>query len=153
MTATIAIRNADKDDLDAVNHVITAAVMGWQLPERVIRLSLSSYVYNETDLQHLQLVIAAIDDNIVGVLSLDHDQPDNAMLIHGLFVNPDQQHRGVGTRLFERAILIAQQQQCSGLLVRSHKDATGFFTAMGMTRLDVNDQQRDYQERYWKQIG
>ena len=153
MATQINTRAADKDDLDAINNVVTKAVMGWQLPERVKRLSLSSYLYDEIDLQHLQIMVAVIDDSIIGVLALDNEYDDANLLIHGLFVAPEQQHKGIGACLFQQAEMLAQQQHCTGLLVRSHKNATGFFIAMGMSSIAITDHQRDYQLRYWKQVG
>ena len=52
------LRPACGSDLDAVNGVIEAAVMGWHLPERVKRLSLPSYRYTRTDIDHMQVVVA-----------------------------------------------------------------------------------------------
>jgi hypothetical protein len=49
----ISIRTARESDLGALNEVIEACVMGWNLPERVKRLSLGSYRYQPHDLAHL----------------------------------------------------------------------------------------------------
>ena len=58
--ASIAIwlRPATQVDLAAINAVIERAVMTWQLPERVKRLTLPSYRYSAHDLEHLHIVIA-----------------------------------------------------------------------------------------------
>ncbi len=53
-TVDVKVRAETKIVLDAINHVIEAAVMIWDLPERVKRLSLSSYYYTEQDLNHYQ---------------------------------------------------------------------------------------------------
>jgi len=52
------IRPARQIDLDAINRVIEAAVMTWDLPARVRRLSLASYSHTLLDLQHLDMVVA-----------------------------------------------------------------------------------------------
>ena len=57
-SADINIRPANEDDLDAINGVIEAAVMSWQLPERVKRLALPSYRYNAMDLKYFSLAVA-----------------------------------------------------------------------------------------------
>jgi predicted N-acetyltransferase YhbS len=158
MVTAINIRPANADDLDAINQVITRAVMTWNLPERVKRLSLPSYHYDKLDLQHFQILLACTDDKLAGVIVLDHELeseniPGKNLLIHGLFVDPELHQKGVGTRLFREAERLAQQQCTHGLLVRAHKDATGFFSAMGMTKLAVTNEVREYADRYWKPIG
>ena len=55
---SISLRPATLDDLPAINRVIEAAVMTWDLPERVKRLSLPSYRYDAFDFDHLQMVVA-----------------------------------------------------------------------------------------------
>jgi hypothetical protein len=54
----VQIRSADKVDLDAINRVIEAAVMSWQLSERVRRLALPVYRYSTVDLAYLDAVVA-----------------------------------------------------------------------------------------------
>jgi len=54
----IHIRLAKETDLEAVNSIIHAAVMTWDLPARVKRLSLPGYSYNVTDFDHLVIVVA-----------------------------------------------------------------------------------------------
>jgi N-acetylglutamate synthase-like GNAT family acetyltransferase len=158
MITAINIRPANADDLDAINQVISRTVMTWNLPERVKRLSLPSYQYDKLDLQHFQILLACIDDRLAGVIALDHEQRDQqlefkSILIHGLFVDPELQHKGIGTRLFQEAEHVAQQLSIHDLLVKAHKDATGFFSAMGMTKLAVTDEVRNYADRYRKRIS
>jgi N-acetylglutamate synthase-like GNAT family acetyltransferase len=157
MVTEITIRSASEDDLDAINRVITRAVMTWDLPERVKRLSLPSYHYDKLDLQHFQILLACMDDSLAGVIALDQEQdgeniPGNSLLIHGLFVDPELRHKGIGTHLFQQAEQMAQQLSVDGLLVRAHKDATGFFSAMGMSKLAVSNEEREYAGRYWKRM-
>ncbi len=157
ITTALHIRTATADDLDAINDVISAALMTWDLPERVKRLSLPSYIYDIQDLQHYQIAVACIDNRIIGVISMDshykyefENTQHEVMLIHGLYIHPAQQHIGIGTRLFQHTEYIAQQQSTKRLLLRAHKHAIGFFTAMGMTKIPVSDHSRDYEQRYWK---
>ncbi len=158
MTVAIDIRAATSADLDAINHVITAAVMTWDLPERVKRLSLPSYYYEEIDLDHFQMLLACIEDKPVAVIALEHENRagesmNKGTLIHGLFVDPEFQRRGIGTYLFKQAEDIARQQAAAGLMVRAQKDAIGFFSTMGMVKLSVSNEKQDYADRYWKQLS
>ena len=59
--ADITLRTARQADLEAINRVIEAAVMTWDLPERVKRLSLPSYRYTSVDFEHFEIVVAEDD--------------------------------------------------------------------------------------------
>lgn len=157
---TLRIRPATLADLPAVNQVVEAAVMQWDLPERVKRLSLNSYRYNEYDLQHLTIVVALTEqDTVAGVAAWEaadpRDTPEqrNGLLLHGLYVAPDCQHRGIGSQLLQAALDAARAQGLDGLLVKAQKEATGFFQASGMTQLPVEDSRRHYATRFWTALG
>ena len=153
---TARLRPAAAVDLPAINAVIEGAVMTWELPERVKRLVLPSYRYSRHDLDHLHLVVAeAPDGGIAGVAAWETaDQRDvpagkTGLLLHGLYVDPEQQRRGVGTLLLDAAVSAAREQGVDGLLVKAQPDAVDFFVARGLTRLAVEDPDRDYAHRYW----
>lgn len=153
----ISFRPAREWDHLLINHVIEQAVMGWDLPERVKQLSVASYYYHEHDFEHFRIVVAEIDREIVGVVAweqqpLDIQQSGRALLLHGIFVNPLHQGKGIGTRLFKLATDAATKAGCDGVLVRAQQDAEGFFAHMGMAKLDVIDDRRDYAHRYWKPL-
>ena len=155
----ITIRNAKKIDLEQINRVIEAAVMSWNMAERVKRLSLSSYRYNEQDFNHIELVVAEDDVKIIrGVagweLAHETELPEgqSALLLHGLYVEPAFHHQGIGQKLFSLAEAAAHNNNVGGLLVRAQKDAKGFFSAQGMTLLAVENPSRNYLNRFWKGI-
>lgn len=152
---TLTLRRATATDLPAINTVIETAVMGWSLPERVKRLALPSYRYDAHDLSHLQLWVAEIRGVIVGIAALDTPEArelpgDSGLLLHGLYVHPDYQRRGIGTRLLETADQQVQARQLDGLLVRAQRDAGDFFIHQGLQPLDTDNHDQDYQHRYWK---
>lgn len=158
-TVGIKVRTATKNDLDAINRIIEAAVMIWDLPERVKRLSLSSYYYTEQDLNHLELVVAEDGQkNIKGVAAWEHADNKNtltghtALLLHGIYVDPAYHHKGIGHQLFQCAEQTAHEQQCDGLLIKAQEDANGFFISEGMSRLPIEDSSRQYANRFWKKI-
>lgn len=157
-SSDITMRSATADDLTAINAVIEAAIMNWDLPERVKRLALPSYRYDQHDLEHLQFCVAESDHEIIGVAAIEaadkKELPEKkqGLLLHGLYVHPYYQHRGVGTQLLNRAEQQVSQQGLDGLLVRAQSNAGNFFTANGMQLLDTKDD-RNYQYRYWKQIA
>lgn len=157
----LTIRTADKQDLPAINRIIESAVMSWQLPERVKRLALPSYRYDEIDLQHFQILLAEEQSHIIGVAAWDneaHKGPDGCtgVLLHGIYVEPGQQRRGIGKQLLKAVEESIKQSshkpKAEGLLVKAQKDAEDFFRAQGLQRLAVDDPERDYENRYWKPL-
>jgi predicted N-acetyltransferase YhbS len=155
---TSTLRPATPADLAAINAVIERAVMTWNLPERVKRLTLPSYRYSAHDLEHLHVVLVEDAGNaVLGVaaweLASARDLPagKTGLLLHGLYVDPAQQRAGVGSRLLEAAILAAGEQGFDGLLVKARPEAEGFFLARGLTPLPVTDAERDYPHRFWQE--
>jgi len=156
MTA-VTLLPATQANLDAVNAVIERAVMTWNLPERVKRLTLPSYRYQPHDLDHLHIVIAEdVDRAVLGVAAWEpasaRDLPagKTGLLLHGLYVDPARQRIGVGSQLLDAAMNAARKQGFDGLLVKARPEATGFFLARGMEHLPVEQAARDYPHRFWK---
>ena len=159
MTA-ISLRLATLADLDAVNAVIEHAVMTWNLPERVKRLTLPSYRYQPHDLNHLQLMVAErAGAGIVGVAAWEpanaRDLPagKTGLLLHGLYVDPDRQHQGIGRQLLAAGVAAAREQGYNGVLVKAQADAEPFFLAQGLHRIECIDPARDYALRYWADVS
>lgn len=156
---TVTLRPAKKQDLDNINRVIEAAIMTWNLPERVKRLSLSSYRYTMFDYEHLDMLVAEDhQQNIIGIAAWEQantkDTPENlsALLLHGIYVDPVHHHEGIGRKLFQELKQTAKQQHYDGILVKAQSGAEGFFTAMGMQLLPVDNPERQYANRYWLKL-
>jgi len=154
--AACPLRQAHAADLPALNGVIERAIATWQLPERVKRLSLPSYRYQAHDLDHLQLVVAEDSGHeVVGIAAWEPANPrdlpagQRGLLLHGLYVDPAHQHRGIGSQLLDATAAAARAQGYDGVLVKAQADANGFFTARGLLRLPVADPARDYPHRFW----
>jgi len=133
--------------------------MTWQLPERVKRLSLPSYRYNELDFGHLQVVVAmGAKDQVLGVAAWEpaetRDCPagKTGLLLHGLYVDPAAQHQGIGTALLDTALEAVREAGVDGLLVKAQADAVGFFLGRGMHPLPVEDHARHYANRLWMPV-
>lgn len=153
-TPDLRLRDAAATDLDALNALVTRAVQGWDLPARVERLALPGYLYDLQDLAHMHLRIAEdTSGRLLGVAALDDagSAPD-ARLLHGIFVDPDHQHAGIGRQLVDDALAHAAASGAGSLLVRAQRQACGFFERLGFTHLPVTDPDRDYPHRYRKRI-
>jgi GNAT superfamily N-acetyltransferase len=150
------LRPAHAADLPALNGVIERAIATWPLPERVKRLTLPSYRYQPHDLDHLHLVVAEDAGGIaVGVAAWEPAQPrdlpvrQRGLLLHGLYVDPVHQHRGLGSQLLDAAATAARAQDLDGVLVKAQATAVAFFTSRGLRALPVEDPARDYPHRFW----
>jgi predicted N-acetyltransferase YhbS len=158
-STNFAIRAAARADLEAINQVIESAVMTWNLPERVKRLSLPSYCYSEMDLAHLQLVVAEESARrIIGVVAWeradarDAPQGRNGLLLHGIYVAPAHHRQGVGSALLSAAETAARNYHYDGLLVKAQEDATGFFVSRGLRKLPAEKPLHQYANRLWKDL-
>ena len=152
---TVEIAPLGAADLPGVNAVVESAVMGWNLPERVKRLSLPSYRYQATDLVHQEGCVARADGTVVGVAVWEPAADEGGVgtgpvfLLHGLYVAPAWQRRGLGARLLRAARHAVCAAGAAGLLVRAQADAVPFFRAMGWQELPVQDEGRDYPHRFF----
>jgi len=159
-TMKINIRPAKHEDLDNINRVIEAAIMTWNLPERVKRLSLSSYLYTSIDFDHLDIVVVEDDSHgIVAIAAWEqadaNDVPDGktALLLHGIYVHPLHQRQEIGQQLLKRAEQAVLQHHFDALLVKAQTGAEGFFLKQGMSLLPVENTERHYASRYWKSVA
>jgi GNAT superfamily N-acetyltransferase len=145
-------------DLDQINTLIGRAVMTWALPERVKRLALPVYHYDRQDLEHLSILVAEDAAALVGVAAWEPADPRDCppgrhgLLLHGLYVAPDRQGLGLGSRLLAAAESAARDQRYDGLLVKAQADALGFFRARGLEPLPCEDPDRDYPNRLWMDL-
>jgi GNAT superfamily N-acetyltransferase len=157
--AGAVVRPVQAGDLDRVNALIDRAVMNWALPERVKRLALPLYHYNRQDLEHLRILV--VEEGAATLTAVAAWEPADArdcprgqrgLLLHGLYVDPDRQRLGLGSRLLAAAASAAQHQRYDGLLVKAQADARGFFQARGLEPLACEDPERDYQSRFWMDL-
>jgi N-acetylglutamate synthase-like GNAT family acetyltransferase len=157
---TVNIKRAKIDDLQTINQIITDCVMGWKLPDRVKRLSLTSYHYNDYDLEHQEIFTAVLDEkDIVGAMALEDADvsglPANklGLLLHGIYVTPEHQSAGIGKQLITYAFQLVQEKKLSGLLVKAQPDANTFFKKIGFEKLPVFNEDKDYPHRWWKEMS
>ncbi|WP_455206935.1 GNAT family N-acetyltransferase [Kaarinaea lacus] len=157
MTEKFHLRVARQDELGTINAVIEAAVMNWHLPERIKRLALPSYRYTNVDFEHFEIIVAEMDEKgLVGVAAFEVSDSEipgqQALLLHGLYVKPEEQHQGIGSRLLSAVEALVSQFECNGLVVKAHADAVRFFESHGMQRLESIDSKSVYAHRFWKPV-
>lgn len=156
--ALVEFRPASTEDLPAVNAVVEACVMGWHLPSRVKRLALGSYLYGSHDFAFMDIVLAEQAGNgLAGVAALEAADPADlpagiadGLLLHGLYVAPAWQRKGIGTQLVEQAMRRVRDRNLGGLLVKAQREAVEFFQTDGFIPLAVDNPATDYADRWWK---
>jgi len=149
----------DQRQFERINRIVAEAIATWDLPERVKRMSLPLYRYHASDLQHMRFVIAESRelDDIFGLAAIEDADPAEgpereALLLHGIYVDPRHHRQGVGAMLFAAAERVAAADGASGMLVKAQADAVPFFEACGYGKLPILDPVRDYAHRYWKAL-
>lgn len=149
------LRPATPADLPAINRIIERAIDAWPVPGRVKRISLPLYCYRGADFEYQDLVVAEDGDTLLGIAAWEDATPGDlphgyrGLLLHGIYVDPATQGRGIGSALLEAARKAAARRELDGVLVKAQPSAIPFFEARGLERLAMTQPQRDYPHRYW----
>lgn len=139
------------------NQVVAEALRSWGLSERVRRLALPSLLYDQFDLEHMRISLvedlegrgsAAVAWEESG--GLDARRGPRVTLLHGLYVTPRCQRRGLGTRLLERIAALSGARGSSGILLRAWHQSEPFFLARGFSPLDPAEPPDLYPRRLWR---
>lgn len=137
MRGGMHLRPASTADLDGINRTIEAAVHTWDLPDRVKRLAMPSYRYDPVDLDQLTVVVACdASDEIKGVVAWEPADVAGALSVHGLYVQPDHQRLGLGSRLLEAARSAAADRGMTEIRVKAQGDARPFFERLGFATVE-----------------
>ena len=151
----VNLRPCRPGDLPAVNAIIASGVMGWQLSDRVKRLSIPLYQYDRSDLDHLRIQVAECGGRILAVAAWDHAPEEQLLpgrtgfLLHGLYVAPEARDQGLGAALLDACQQAAADAGLDGVLVKAQADSAGYFVARGLERLPVTRVTQDYALRFW----
>lgn len=132
MNVVMNLQAAGEKDLEELNAVISDAIMQWDLPERVKRLSLPSFHYDVLDLQHMDIqIVRNSQQAIVGVIATETTDLLDTILLHGVFVSTKVQRKGVGKFLLKTVEQQLLSLKVKNLLVKPQKGALNFFHKMG----------------------
>jgi GNAT superfamily N-acetyltransferase len=141
MTQCDDIRRAALEDLSTVNDIVTAAVLGWPMAERLKRVALRVLTYDAVDLREMEVLLAEVDGLPVGVAAWDPGAVlqgggvRRGALLHGLYVVPEAQGCGIGAALQRRIATRAAVAGCDALVVKSERVSVGYFERCGYRRL------------------
>ena len=136
------LRIAGQADLAAINRIVAQAMAGWDISDRVRRLSLPLYRYAEEDIEFLDLLVFE-REAIEGVAAFEPLEGASALL-HGLYVLPEQHRSGVGSRLLRAVESLALRRGFRDLRVRARPESVAFFAANGYCSLPRQEDGTDY---------
>lgn len=134
---TLPISDASVADLDTINGILEAAVSSWGLPARVLRLSLPSLRYDATDLRTMRARLCTDHGTAVGFSCVELAGPGaitagrGSLMLHGLYVLPLQQRKGIGTLLLADVLAFARAEAYAKLTTRAWRESYAFFAAHG----------------------
>jgi GNAT superfamily N-acetyltransferase len=124
------IGDAGVADLEVINGILEAAVSGWGLSARVLRLTLPSLRYDPADLPTMHARVLSDRGTPVG-FSCTEPAERRSLMLHGLYVLPRRQRRGIGARLLADALALARAAGYAHLATRAWRESHAFFLAQG----------------------
>jgi|TARA_B110000238_G_scaffold195567_1_gene234965 N-acetylglutamate synthase-like GNAT family acetyltransferase len=123
------LRKAGVEDLNSINRVIELCLYNRPVTERIKKLTLSSLLFESTDLNYMAIWV--VGEPATGVLGLQ--KIDEGMLLHSIYVDPSKSNQGVGTELFRHARQLTANNNQDRLIVKSFSESVGFFKKIGFT--------------------
>lgn len=127
--------------LDIVNEIIAAAVLGWPMAARLKRMAVGVLTYDALDIREMEMLLARVDGVAVGVAAWDavtalHGRAGwRGALLHGLYVHPAWQGNGSGAALQQRVAGRAADLGFDALVVKSERVSVGYFERCGYESL------------------
>jgi GNAT superfamily N-acetyltransferase len=144
-----------------VNAIIAAAIDSWPLPARLRRLSVPVLAYRDDDFDAYAIALVHCagrsEGAPVGVVArcLETSVADGSYLfVHGLYLLPALQRRGIGRELLGRLEGEAVEARARGVLVKAERVALPFFLGAGYAQLAPGEGPGgDYPYRCWRELS
>lgn len=129
----VAVRRARPADAATLTRVAHAAKRHWRYPEELILMWKDALSVSEDYVEAHPVFCAVRDAEIVGFYSLVGD--GDARELDHLWVVPQHMGTGVGTRLFEHALLTMRESGGRSLRIAADPNAEGFYVKRGARRV------------------
>lgn len=130
---SLEIRRATPADAAALTRIAHAAKRHWRYPEELMLLWKGTLTVSEDFIERSPVYCVVRDGEVAGFYALS-GTGDVRELEH-MWVVPDAIGQGIGTRLFEHALLTLSRQGACVLRIASDPYAEGFYRKMGAQRV------------------
>jgi N-acetylglutamate synthase-like GNAT family acetyltransferase len=127
------MRKAGVEDLNSINRIIELCLSNRPVSDRIKKLTLPSLLFESTDLEYMAIWVAG--EPVNGVLGLQ--EIDEGMLLHSMYVDPNNFNQGVGSELFRHARKLTAKNNKDRLIVKAFSESIGFFEKIGFTPSDI----------------
>jgi N-acetylglutamate synthase-like GNAT family acetyltransferase len=127
------MRKAGVEDLNSINRIIELCLSNRPVSDRIKKLTLPSLLFESTDLEYMAIWVAG--EPVNGVLGLQ--EIDEGMLLHSMYVDPNNYNQGVGSELFRHARKLTAKNNKDRLIVKAFSESIGFFEKIGFTPSDI----------------
>ena len=127
------LRKAGVKDLNSINRVIELCLSNRPVSDRIKKITLSSLLFDLNDLNYMAVWV--VGEPVTGVLGLQ--KIDEGMLLHSMYVDPNNFNQGVGSELFRHARKLTAKNNKDRLIVKAFSESIGFFEKIGFTPSDI----------------
>lgn len=154
---TTEIRLARNDDSDRVVPLLVAQLREHDIP--VSEAHVARKVTKATRDGEVIILVALSDARIVGVAYVSFAEPleheGTVAWLEELYVVPELRERGIGGKLLERVLAIAEEHGCVGVELetkRGHERASHLYTRQGFRDLGRHHYARPLTRWDWPQL-
>ena len=132
----IRVRRAIPDESHALTSLCRRAKAALGYPEEWLKEWEPQLLISEEDIRTSNIFVAEQQGAAVGVMALVPGPPAE---IDHLWVEPDAQSKGVGTKLVSHAVLVSREQGWEKLRVVADPSALQFYEKMGFSAIGTLD--------------
>ena len=152
----LRIARSEQSDLTTINGIVERAVLRWPMSMRVKKRAIPLLQYDVIDMASYTFFRCELGDIIVAAIALDFeytsaDRFRNELLLHGIYVDPVAQGRGVGRALLDFAEHQARENNFDGVALKAERVSRGFFANCGYSHC-APETSRDYPYFYRKSV-
>ena len=144
--------------LQANNTVVVSSITAWNLDDRLHRFSLEAYRYRGSDWLGAQVYgLRDQNDTLSAILAFNDDTLElpgdlSFLQIYGLYVHANFQRQGLGQKLIENVVKVAQMRHLTAVLVKYHESAVSYFEKQRFRLIPVIDEVCDYPYRLVRSV-
>ncbi len=140
-----------------INQILQEAVSRWRLTDRLLRLTLPLLRYQDEDFKTMSISMVAENKEPLGFVSWHHFQTTRhstpgSLSLHGLYIRPEAQARGIGKQLLSYAERHALSVGASLLELKAWRDAESYFRKLGFVAKDSIKQEKQYPIPLYREI-